>query len=543
MDGRTSAAASAWRSATVGAALPGLLLAAGLLLPFLGKAHTIDDVTFLLEARHVLTDPLHPTAFEMVADGERIRLSSQLVSGPVMAWLLAPAAALGGAEWAAHLVQLVLVLVAVLATVSLALRLGFGRSEARLAGVLLATTPVVTVLATTSMSDVPAMAFGVIGVERLWTWRTEGRLHQAVAATLGLALAPLARSHLLLLLPIGALAGWVAGANPRAAPARRVAWLPVALAALVFLAVDRITADPAVQRGDLLGALSARFEGGREWGNLIALAAHWVLVMPLALPWVVGRGSKMARSPALWALALGLAALLVAFGHAARPPLPRRLVPVVLLGFVVMADVLLDAVRRRDSTQLMLGCWLLIALPTTAYVHTPAKYLVPSAPAAALLVARLARRGEGVWGGTPAWASAIAGAALGLAVTIADAEFADIGRRATRELITPRVAAGERVWFAGGWGAQWYAMQAGATPFAQQPPFPLAGEILVVSEATSPTLHAPGLDSLARRTFVSRHGRIMAAEAGAGFYSNGWGVLPWTWTNGTIDRWTVWRVR
>ena len=33
----------AWRLAW-----PGLLLASAVLLPFLGKAHTIDDITFLL---------------------------------------------------------------------------------------------------------------------------------------------------------------------------------------------------------------------------------------------------------------------------------------------------------------------------------------------------------------------------------------------------------------------------------------------------------------------------------------------------------------
>lgn len=114
---------SDWRSAS----WPAILLASLILLPFLGKAHTIDDVTFLLQAEHVLQDPLHPTAFEMLSDGNRVRLSSLMVSGPAMAYLLVPSVLLGGAEWAAHLVQFLLVIAAILATVSLAMQLGIDR--------------------------------------------------------------------------------------------------------------------------------------------------------------------------------------------------------------------------------------------------------------------------------------------------------------------------------------------------------------------------------------------------------------------------------
>src|SRR5262245_12292458 len=108
-------------SGTWHAAWPGILLASTLLLPFLGKAHAVDDVTFLQQAEHALRDPLHPTAFEVVADGRRIRLSSQLVTGPLMAWLLVPCVRLGGAEWAAHVVQWLLVCVAITCTVRISL--------------------------------------------------------------------------------------------------------------------------------------------------------------------------------------------------------------------------------------------------------------------------------------------------------------------------------------------------------------------------------------------------------------------------------------
>src|SRR5262249_56230008 len=105
-------------------------------MPFLGKAHAIDDVTFLLQAKHALTDPWHPTAFEMVADGQRIRLSSKLVTGPLMAWLLVPCVSLGGAEWIAHLLQWLLVCIAITSSVRIGLRIGLTHRAARPPGPL-----------------------------------------------------------------------------------------------------------------------------------------------------------------------------------------------------------------------------------------------------------------------------------------------------------------------------------------------------------------------------------------------------------------------
>src|SRR5512147_1013356 len=96
--------------------LPALLLATVILVPFLNKAFTIDDTVFLFEARHAVTDPFHPTAFEMTWDRVPERVSRIVPTGPVMAWLLVPSILAGGAEWEAHAVQLALVWVAILAT-------------------------------------------------------------------------------------------------------------------------------------------------------------------------------------------------------------------------------------------------------------------------------------------------------------------------------------------------------------------------------------------------------------------------------------------
>ena len=518
-------------------AWPGLLLASSLLIPFLHKAHAVDDVTFLLQSQHALSDFRHPTAFEMVADGERIRLSSAIVTGPLMAWLLVPSVALGGAEWIAHLIQWAFVCLTILCTVRLGFRLGLTHRAVQFAGLFLASAPAVVGMAATSMSDVPAMALGALGVERFMAWVEDDRKGAAVWASLALAGAGLARPHALLLPAVAAFA------IPRSHTRRLIVLvLPLVASLAIALAVARWSADPARAHATFLDALRAR-DLGADWErNLAAFGAHWLVALPFAVPWLWARAPRLARDPGpILLAALATAGLL----NVETPAMSLPLAVATALAFVAIVDVLLDAARRRDWTQAWLGAWLLPALAAVAYVHLPCKMLLVSAPAAALLVARrLDFAADRLLRPVAAAVVALA-AVLSLCILLADAEFTETGRRVAHDLIAPRTRAGESVRYYGAWGAQWYAIQAGADVAAADDPQPRSGEILVVSDRTPgarPDLGA-NLDSLGGMTVVSRFGQVMSARRGVGFYTNGYGYLPWTWVNDPIEHVTVWRVR
>ena len=122
-----------------------------------------------------------------------------------MGYLLVPVILAGGAEWIAHLLQILLACLAVLAIVRLALRLGCDRVQAVFAGLMLAGIPPFLSMASTAMPDVAALALGLIGIERLLAWKDEQRWHQGAIAGLTLGLAPYARPHVVLLMPLSAL--------------------------------------------------------------------------------------------------------------------------------------------------------------------------------------------------------------------------------------------------------------------------------------------------------------------------------------------------
>jgi hypothetical protein len=206
---------------------------------------------------------------------------------------------------------------------------------------------------------------------------------------------------------------------------------------------------------------------------------------------------------------------------------------VAALGVLVLADVLLDALERRDGLQLVLGAWLLLALPLAMYAHLPPKYLLASAPAACLL---LARRAQGVplLGRRVVLAACAGGLLLGLAILRADAAFADVARSGVRRLAAPERVTGRQLWYDGTWGFLWYAEAAGARPWNATSQQPRPGD-LVLTNANRPV----PLDQDVYRALVhlqryedrTAGGRVMSADAGAGFFYPGRGATtsstPW----------------
>jgi hypothetical protein len=106
---------------------------------------------------------------------------------------------------------------------------------------------------------------------------------------------------------------------------------------------------------------------------------------------------------------------------------------------------------------------------------------------------------------------------------------------------------GHRVWFAGHWGFQWYSEKAGGRILTLTPPYPEAGDLVVTSYECQPgteiieTLRQRSGTHLARLEDASPGGRVMSHEAGAGFFSNSWGYLPWGWGTEPLDTFDLWR--
>ena len=120
-------------------------------------------------------------------------------------------------------------------------------------------------------------------------------------------------------------------------------------------------------------------------------------------------------------------------------------------GFVVLAGLFFEALRRARTIGLFLMLWILIPLPIVYYTHLPMKYLLPCMPAVILLCFRLME----------VFSIQVARAAAVVLIVAEHRLFPSdpsLGRRvcgllagtALYRLIGPHVAAGERVWFGSG---------------------------------------------------------------------------------------------
>jgi len=514
-------------------ALPALVWVAVLFCVYNDKAYTIDDPFFLAQARQVLHDPLNPSGFDIAWGKQFGRASEVSPTGPGMAYILAPTAAIGGAEWAAHLTVFGLLAAGAWVAIALARRLGATPNEARLVSLVLVTTPTVMAMGGTAMPDVPAMTAGLVGLERTLAFRADRRTYQGISVAVAFTAAILIRSHTVMLLPVAAtfLVGAELRSGLRAVEARRL-W-PLGAAVLAAAAVAWITRD--AQSGTVNFATSVDFLKLRAIPrHLVGFCFHLVFAIPFALAWT----AIHLRRLSLWVFfaALIVAALIV-------QPHSAWVVPLAAVAAAVLVDVARDAWRSRDPDRIALVLWLLAALPVSVYVHLPAKYLTISVPAMALLVVLDVRTRSALLRRSVLAAWIVGGSALGLLILQADARLAAVGRLAAERLVAPWVAAGRTVWYSGSWGFHWYAEAAGARPLGANPDGPRPGDYLVYSSYRAAAVGEDHYGRLIDNVVDSGPcGRVMDRGAGAGFFTEGYGYLPWSWGTGEVDHYELWRL-
>jgi hypothetical protein len=527
-------------------AWPALLLATACLLPFLNKPFLVDDPHFLMMARQIVRHPTHPMDFTVCWNFSNDCTKAYLLTpgNGLMGYVLVPTVLDGAHEWMAHSTQLVLVWISIVAMTSLVLRFGWDRAHAIAGALLLVAIAPFLPMASTAMPDTLATAVALVAMERLAAWKAEQKWGQGAAASIALGLAGFARSHLALLLPLAAFF-LLDSMNPKAvlAQIRRRYWLfaPVFAGTVLLLAIIAITREhnlainpPAVYSG----LKFIRY-------NLRSYLLYFVFPLPLAACWAANRW-KMGRRPLIMIIAAAVLITYV-FLRYHRPPTPQLnlVTSLDIIGVVVLADLLFEALRRREHTGLFLMFWVLIPLPIVYYAHLPAKYLLPCMPAVILICFQLMDVFSARVARAAAIALIVAGAGYSVLILRSDAEFARFGRDSMYRLIQPHVAAGERVWFGSQFSAYWYAPLGGATLTFAGGPQPRPGDLLVVgiNEGGALTLdrfpHRKLIDAISHKY---RFGRTWGP--GINLYTNWAGNAFWLWgfAESPDDRYELWRI-
>lgn len=529
-------------------AWPAIALAVGTFVVFMNKAFNLDDVVFLAMADHMLEDPLHPASVFISLNGRPPDwISNGMWSGPVEPALLMPSMAAGGAEWLAHLAMTLVFIFGIVASAAFALRMKLSEDGARWTALLVGTSTAVLALAHTNMPDVPTMAFGVFGAERLLAFRNEGGWWRAVMAVLGLALCVLSRQHGVLLVaclvPV-MFETWPSSLKVFKDTLFSRAFLKtvgvmVAAAAFVIGLYAVMHENPDTSG---LAKTPIKIADTNMWrANLANIPAQWLLTFPLVLAWIcLYRLQLLKRWWCYVGAAIGVYLAVQVHVYTRRPDWLPWQAPLTALGAAVLADVIASAIRRRDLVELGLTLWLFIMFPMAVYTHLPAKYFVPSAPAMAVLIMRHAERGA-LTSRTPLAVLCVLNAVVGVLVIRADAVHGEVGRKGG-EIVAKYVKAGERVWYDGAWAFQHYAHYAGARPaHTGDGDKPQKGDIVVVGLEGYVIAQWPNKKLIERIEFNEPGGRTL--QRPAGFFSNvHWGPLPWVWSKRPHDPVEVYRI-
>jgi hypothetical protein len=567
------------------------------LCPFLGKAVHVDDPLFLWAAQHIQHHPLDFYGFPVNWYDVEMPMWRVMQNPPLASYYLAGVGSLfGWTEPVLHLAFLLPAVGVVLGTYYLARPL-CGRPGLAALATLFA--PVFLVSSTNLMCDTLLLCFWVWALafwERGIRQQSQGLLLLAgVAAALagltkyfGFALVPLMLAHALVhcVLPWQGRSSQGSPESPIGASGKKV-YVPTGLTQIRLLPPSCVP-----RRLGLLArvCLALAIPVGAFWGygkwtqavygeDLFRSAAYYTEEFrskyPDTLPErvLVGLGFVGASTfsvasflPWLWSprqFAFGLAApVLVVVGLLGVVQLGRNnlyegehlrwslVIQVVLwasLGILLVALAGADLERRRDALSVLFVLWVGGTFVFASMVNwtTNARSIMPVVPALAILAMRQL---DARWGVPPperCWREAwplIPVGVLSVLLCCADTWAAN-GMRATAESVADKYEVSTEqgtLWFRGHWGFQYYLQQRGGKPYdwrRQQ-----REDVIVVPEdnysltwvhfsegKVLEVIEWPGFPWLA----------TMNKAAGAGFYSESWGPLPFALGPTRLHRYRV----
>ena len=554
----------------------GLILA--VTLPFLDRPFHLDDNQFIRIARNILRDPWRPFAgptsplYTEGLTGDELALMERgvytfqtWVHPPLQPYVIALVVRLSGGlrERPQHLAYLFFTLLAGVSAYLLARRF----TEApRGAALCLIVSPVFIISAHSVMSEMPMLAFYHMAVLTYVYGIDRDNRGWLVASGVCVGLTMLTRYTAVTVLPVLAAYGLLRGARPGPV------LLPFGVAALLFGAWEWQNYQQFHEMHSLSTTTVAARLAGHGTGaaalsvlpRTIAFLVHvgGVMIFPLHLLLAFLRGR---RRGLLYAALAGLTLLGLRLNPAGlfEGYTPGQLLLLAFLftsglftaGCVLgmgLAPFLSGGVGsvRRSADRVMLCVWFLSVLggSIVGLPFSAARYLLPLALPLVLLVFNAARD---AWGGGPRFKWFAASAVVLTGLLGLNMAYVDYAQARVYKAFTEHFAQSfpdrQRVWFVGEFGFRLYMEDLGCFYLPEEDKRPTEGDLLV--HAREAIIHYASDDVMSRARLLRSESyavetplRINDGGARAGYYSHGWGLLPYYFSRQAAERFDIFRV-
>ncbi len=517
------------------------------LLPFAGEAFRVDDPLFLWSAQQIVQHPLNPYGFAVVWYTTSQSMAEVTQNPPLASYYIAAVASIAGwSEAALHLAFLLPAMIAILGAYLLARRFTRWPLLAALATLF---TPAFLVSSTSLMCDVMMLAAWIVA-SLLWMEaldRNRAGLFALSGAAIaicaltkyfGIALIPLLLVYTIvrqrrltialayLLIPLAAIAGysyWTQALYGRS----------LLLQAFSYTHTDRVGG----------GFLAKTLTGVSFLGGCFTPV---LFLMPLSL-----RRRWIAVGAAIAALGSAtLAGHWIPLNSIDHVELNRAWFAVelgaFLLGGIVVIAITIKTFKQ-DADSLLLALWVAGTFIFASYLNwtVNARSFLPLIPASAILLSRAIEwRNESVgwrWLVPPLAASA----AIALWVTAGDAALAN-SARTVAEFLHQNAQRPDAVSFEGHWGFQYYMQSFGFKPVDVKTLEVEDGNVIVIPENSASTVLPPAevVESQTLQSFELNRGvTTIGTYMGAGFYSDAFGPLPYSFGPVPQERYAFLRLR
>lgn len=525
-----------------------------LYLPFINKAFHIDDYCFIKLSGMTDWNPLQ--AFPINYDYSGGILPNVLPYDTTHPFLVPyfikiVIALFGENETTLHLAFMIFPLIALFSLMKLnTVFFPDSRRIALILGVFFCTLPAFLVNAQNIMTDVPTLAFLLLAMAGFFDGLENGTRGMTWLGSAALTMAIFTSYQMVVFVPLLFLyALWKRKLNLPVAVAIispvlvLLAWLLAVYAKYDYFPV--IKSKLSGKEGNVADVIRA----GHSRTALIKKIFDFFAFLGAAMIWVTPLHYVLKKRTGTFLvlfLTLLLACLPAAYALTGYPFMPNVfLSALVALGLLTIATLVSKVRQRRKESgkeyELFLLFWLfsVIGYYIALLPWCSARYLLPAFPPALMLLLN-----------DPAWSFSTRARRIGLscvfcgavlfafASAYSDYRLADSYRDFAAKTKVLRANGGNafNVWYIGDWGMHYYMDRAGARYLHADSTEPMRGDYVVIPEM--PRLWYPSLQVQKRLSLFYNMSyrsrlplRLFNGRSHAGFYSHGWGMLPFAFSS------------
>jgi len=517
-------------------------------VPFIGQAFHLDDVYYLDVARNVFRNPLFPLDLQSVFEGKHLTLWAHS-HPPLNSYLIAALLPVTNRRPSENFLHACFLVFPVLIAVAFYFLARQFVTMPLLATALLVTNPILMVCAHTLMTDVPHLAMWLSGTALFVIGMENDRSKMIYASVI-----PLTAACFYAYQGLGAILLLAFFALSR----KRLRSREILILCLPVLILAAWQFSGYVHRGTVY--MSAMFgELGRRgwWQPALKLKAaittfSYLGAIVVPFPFVFCRTLRRPKGLLIY-IALALGTLAAYFERSDYSWLQQVFLVayvsggIALVGWTLRCLTTASSITKLSSDDLFLCLWLagMLIACVTVFLGGSARYLLPACPAVLLLFLRAYERQNGSPSRAFYGSWLAAQLVLGLSLAQADYQFAGVARREAYEFQRGYVPNHQPFLFSGEWGFRYYMISVGGEIMAEDTTGS-PGELVVKSRLSlgRPYDFDRFLEPLERRSYRIRSPlRLLDVHAHGGFWSDGWGVLPFWFSREDLDEISIYRVK